>query len=110
MLGQALNDLNPHSLISASAAKEIMSNCDSYKIISKLNELIQEAAFKGQSSVILEVIRNKSYDFCKAYQIDPKISYVVKECRHRGFEVFFTLNQDSKTDEFYGDLLLSWNK
>lgn len=110
MIDNVLNEINPHSLMPAKAAREIADKFGSYKMIKKFNELVYEASSRGQKNTKYEVIRSASYDACKAYQQNETLNFFISECKNRGYNTYFMLNQDDKTDEYFGELIISWDK
>ena len=108
MLENALNEFNPHGLLSAIAARDISDRFAAYRMIAKFNELVYEAATKGRYNAKYEVIRSSSYEACKAYQLNETVNQLINDCKKRGYEAYFMLHQDDKTDEYYGELLISW--
>ena len=64
---------------------------------------------EGQGSDKIEVLRHEDYKECKKLQFDEEFAFIVNECRNKGYQASLTINEDSRTKEFYAELELTWN-
>lgn len=109
MLNQIIDEMGKYDLVYAQEARNINKDFAVYKIIKVLNEKIYDSAIQGKKTVKMELFRNKSYENCKLFLQNETVHKLAEFCRKKGYDIYTTLNEDDKTEDYYCELILSWD-